>query len=87
VLAEAMACGVPVVGSSAGSIPEVIEDGRTGLLATPLDPVSFADQIKKLAREFELRRKMGKHAVERVEKHFSVGRAVEETIRIYDRLI
>ena len=84
VLAEAMACGAPVIGSNAGSIPEVVEDGRTGLLATPLDPHSFAEQIEKLVRDPKLRRKMGEQAIDRVRSNFTMDRAVAETLRFYE---
>jgi glycosyltransferase involved in cell wall biosynthesis len=86
VLAEAMACGVPIVGSRNGSLLEVVDEGKTGLLATPLDAKSFADAIEMLARDVELREKMGRQAVEHVHAKFTVEKAVEETIRIYESL-
>ncbi len=86
VLAEAMACGVPVVGSRSGSIMEVVEDQRTGLLATPLDPVAFADAIERLAKDGELRRQLGAQAMEHVRRHFTVDIAVQKTIEIYESL-
>lgn len=86
VLAEAMACGVPIVGSHSGSLPEVVADGRTGLLATPLDAKAFADAIEKLAKDADLRRQMGSQALDRVRKQFTVTKAVDETVRIYDSL-
>jgi glycosyltransferase involved in cell wall biosynthesis len=86
VLAEAMACGAPVVGSRSGSIPEVISEGVTGLLATPLDAASFADQVETLARDPERRKRMGKAAIERVREHFTLELAVANTLKIYDSL-
>jgi glycosyltransferase involved in cell wall biosynthesis len=86
VLAEAMACGVPIVGSRSGSLLEVVEDGRTGLLATPLDSNSFADAIERLANDRDLRKTMASQAVKHVREKFTVGKAVEETIRIYESL-
>jgi len=86
VLAEAMACGVPVVGSRSGSLPEVVADGVTGLLATPLDPKAFADQIELLARNPDERKRMAAAAVERVKENFSVELVVENTLKIYDSL-
>src|SRR5207244_3595867 len=41
---EAMACGVPVVASAAGGIPEVVEDGKTGFLAPPGDVATMVDR-------------------------------------------
>ena len=86
VLAEAMACGVPVVGSRSGSLPEVVAEGITGLLATPLDPRAFADQIEMLAQKPELRKKLAAAAVERVRENFTVELAVANTMKIYDSL-
>jgi glycosyltransferase involved in cell wall biosynthesis len=86
VLAEAMACGVPVVGSRSGSLPEVVADGITGLLATPLDPKSFADQLESLARNPEARKRMAAAAVERVRDNFTVELAVANTLKIYESL-
>jgi glycosyltransferase involved in cell wall biosynthesis len=86
VLAEAMACGVPIVGSRNGSLLEVVHEGETGLLATPLDAKAFADAIELLARDVDLRKRMGRQAVEQVHARFTVEKAVEETIRVYESL-
>jgi glycosyltransferase involved in cell wall biosynthesis len=86
VLAEAMACGVPVVGSRSGSIMEVVEDGRTGLLCTPLDATAFAEAIERLGRDVPLRTEMAARAVSRVREHFTVDIVVEKTIGIYRAL-
>jgi glycosyltransferase involved in cell wall biosynthesis len=83
VLAEAMACGVPVVGSRSGSLLEVVEDGRTGLLCTPLDASAFAEAIERLGRDVPLRTEMAARAVARVKEKFTVDLAVEATIGIY----
>lgn len=86
VLAESMACGVPVVGSNAGAIPEVVKHGETGLLVNPRDPISLADGIEQLARDKSLRQKMSSAAVARVHEHFNMNRAVEDTLRVYQSL-
>lgn len=83
VLAEAMACGVPIVGSRSGAIPELVEHGYTGLLATPLDPLSFADSVEVLARDPHLRKAMGTQGIKQARQNFSVERLVEETARFY----
>ncbi len=85
-LAEAMACGVPIVGSRAGAIPEVIADGETGLLVNPMDPVALADGIEKLGRDQALRKRMAQQAVERVARHFTLEKAVDGTLQIYSDL-
>lgn len=86
VLAEAMACGVPVVGSRSGSLTEVVEEGQTGLLAPPCDAGAFADSIEHLARDGVLRQDMGHRAVERVRRNFTVDRDVEQTLDVYAML-
>jgi glycosyltransferase involved in cell wall biosynthesis len=86
VLAEAMACAVPVVGSRSGSLPEVVDDGYTGILANPLDANAFADAIELLANDAERRRKMGSRALCRVRQHFTVERAVQNTLQVYETL-
>jgi glycosyltransferase involved in cell wall biosynthesis len=86
VLAEAMACGVPVVGSRSGAIPEIVEDGVTGLLVTARDEVSFADAIEKLVRDERLRKEMGASSLARVQAEFNVERDAEDTLRIYESL-
>lgn len=86
VLAEAMACGVPVVGSRAGAIPEVVKDGKTALLVNPLDPVSLADGIETLARDKARRQTMAQEAIAHVRANFTLEKSVEKTLAIYNSL-
>ena len=51
VLAEAMAAGLPVVSTCVSGIPELVEDGRTGLLVGPKDPAALADAVERLLRD------------------------------------
>lgn len=83
VLAEAMACGVPVVGARSGSLPEVVAEGKTGLLVNPNDPPSLASAIELLVKDQKLRQTMSAAAVERVRTTFSVEQAVSNTLSIY----
>lgn len=59
VLAQAMAAGFPVVATRNTAIPEVVEDGRTGLLSSPLDTHAFAENIEILLKDDNLRHQMG----------------------------
>jgi glycosyltransferase involved in cell wall biosynthesis len=86
VLAEAMACGVPVVGSRAGAIPEVVEDQKTGLLVESKSAAAMADAIEILARDEAKRNRMGQASIERVHTYFTLEQTVAETRRIYDSL-
>jgi glycosyltransferase involved in cell wall biosynthesis len=86
VLSEAMGCGVPIVGSRSGVIPECVEEGRTGLLATPRDPVSFADAIQKLAGDESLRRTMSANSRARMLHGFTTDINVRRTLDVYESL-
>ena len=86
VLSEAMGCGTPIIGSRSGVISECVDEGKTGLLATPKDAVSFADAIEKLARDEPLRKAMRVNSRERMLAKFTTDINVENTIRIYASL-
>jgi glycosyltransferase involved in cell wall biosynthesis len=62
VLAQAMAAGLPIVASNTSSIPEVVQDGQTGLLSPPTDPKALARNIRRLLEDGALRERMGKAA-------------------------
>ena len=86
VLAEAMACGVPIVGTRSGSLPEVVEEGKTGLLVPARNAEELATAIQALSTDATLRHKMSAQALERVKDHFTVQDAVIKTINIYEGL-
>ena len=65
--AEAMAAGLPVVACRAAAVPEIVEDGRTGLLVGPRDPEELAMGIERLLRDEGLRATLGAEASRRVE--------------------
>lgn len=73
VLAEAMALGLPCAGAAVGGIPEVVEDGVTGVLAPP-EPAAFAAALAPLVASAELRRRMGEAGRRRVLARFGVDR-------------
>jgi glycosyltransferase involved in cell wall biosynthesis len=86
VLAEAMACGAPVVGSRSGAVGEVIADQETGLLVAPRDPAALAGAIERLGRDQSLRRQMGERGRQRVRDKFAVDAAVGKTLAVYESL-
>ncbi len=65
VIIEAMAVGLPVVATSVGGVPELVEDGRTGLLTPPRDPRRLSDALVELLANETLRARMGAAARER----------------------
>jgi len=70
VVAEAMACGTPVVAASGGGVVELIEHGCTGLLVPPRQPVKLAEAILQLLQQPALCARMGIAAAGAVRRHF-----------------
>jgi starch synthase len=83
---EAMACGTAVVASSVGGIPEVVADGKTGLLVPPNDPEALAESINTLTRDPERARAMGTAGRERASTLFDWGRIAEQTADLYQKV-
>ncbi len=86
-LLDAMGAARPIVATRAGGIPEVVEDGVTGLLVPPGDARALASAILALLGDEGRRRRMGEAGLERARRHFSVERMVAETVAAYDRLL
>jgi len=80
----AMACGVPVVASAVGGLPEVVVDGKTGFLVTDGD---FAKPVRRLLEDATLAAEMSRAGRERVERDFSVEGMVEKTMRAYREVL
>ncbi len=86
VFLEAMATGLPVLATRVSAVPEVVEEGVTGLLVPPADVEALAAGMLQLARDGELRRGLGASGRERVRKSFAIERMIEETLAVYSRL-
>ena len=85
-LREALACGRPVIGTNLAGMPELIDDGRTGLLVPPRDPEALAQAIAKLADDPAWRREIGRAGRARVESRFSLEAKLDATEALYRRL-
>jgi glycosyltransferase involved in cell wall biosynthesis len=86
-LLEAMAIGRAVVASNVGGIPEVVQDGETGLLTAPADAQALSTAIVQLLKDAALRTSLGTRARAHVERHWSSQRMVESTAAVYDEVL
>jgi glycosyltransferase involved in cell wall biosynthesis len=82
-LVEAMACGCPVVASRVASLPEIVEDGETGLLVPPNSPGAIAEALGRLAADAALWRRLSLGARARVEARFTWERVVDACLEAY----
>jgi len=87
VLLEAMAFKKPIVATRVMSVPEIVEDGKSGLLVSPQNPEELADAILQLLSDKKRAESFGKRGFEILSSKFSVGRMIGETERIYDQLL
>jgi glycosyltransferase involved in cell wall biosynthesis len=71
VVLEAQATATPVVATRVGGVPEVIEDGQTGLLCAPHDPIGLADRLDRLGEDADERNRLGRQGRAAVETEFS----------------
>ncbi len=86
-IAEAMACGLPVVASDCSAIPELLDDGRGGFLCPVGDVQAFAEKLNLLAGSPQLRREMGAYNRAQAEKKFSLERMLTEYKLVFDQMV
>ncbi len=86
VLIEAAACGVPIAATTAGGIPEVVEDGATGLLVLPRRPEALADAILKLCDDRALAKRLADEGLRRLPR-FGLARMAADMEKVYDSLV
>ena len=84
---EAMACGVPVVGSAVGGLLDSVADGRTGILVPPRDPVAIARAVRSLLDSPEQRAAFGRAGRERALAHYTWDRVAASTAQVYAQVI
>ncbi|MBA3641427.1 MAG: glycosyltransferase [Acidobacteriota bacterium] len=82
-LLDAMACGRPIVGTTAGGMPEVVQDGKTGILVPPRNDRVMADAIITLLKDPALRDRMGTAGRALANARFSAERMVADTLLAY----
>ncbi|MBN2071276.1 MAG: glycosyltransferase [Candidatus Krumholzibacteriota bacterium] len=81
---EAMATGLPVISTAVGSIPEMLEDGREGILIESGDVGALAENMIRLSKERTFREEIGRKARDRVIRDFSVDRMIEGYAGLFD---
>lgn len=84
---EAMSCGTPVIATRVGGIPELVEDGVTGLLISPGDPSELTEKIFWLLNRPAEQEKVGKCARERVVRNYNVAKITNRTLAFYKETI
>ena len=83
VLLEAMACSKPVVATDVMSIPEIVQQGKSGLLVPAQDVSALAEALDTLIEDPELRDRFGKAGFQRARAEFTVERMVRKTAEVY----
>ena len=86
VILEAMQYGLPTVGTNVGGIPEVIDNGKTGVLVPPDDPDALSNAIINLCQDHDRYNRI-KHSLEKeCAERFSIDRVAEQTHQFYSKL-
>ena len=85
--AEALACGTPVIATSAGALPEIVEDGVSGMIVPPGDAPALATAIATLIQEPERCLAMGQAGTRRIRERFSWRQTAEETLELYEEVL
>lgn len=87
VVAEAMACGKPVITTRIGGIPTVVDDNENGFLIQMGNKEELKNKILMLLRDDIMAKRIGKAAREKVVKNFSMEKMTEDTIKFYEEVL
>jgi glycosyltransferase involved in cell wall biosynthesis len=85
VIPIAYSAGKPVVATTVGGLPEIVEDGRTGCLVAPRDAVQLADAVTRLLLDAPLRRRMGENGKSKLKAECSPSVIAQKTLDVYHR--
>ncbi len=81
---EAMACGLPVIASAVGGIPDQVEDGVTGLLVEPGNAEQMADRVRRLLSDQDRRLAFSRAAAGVAHTEFGLSRMVDDYLKVYE---
>jgi glycosyltransferase involved in cell wall biosynthesis len=87
VLPEAMAAGIPVIGTNAGGVPEIIDDGDTGLLVPPLNPAALAAAVTRLIADPALAARLAAAGQAKACAKFDVATMIADTLAVYREVL
>jgi L-malate glycosyltransferase len=87
VLLESMASGVPVIATAVGGNPEIVEDGKNGLLVSPRDSLALAGALSRLLENRKLAGCFGERGKQRIQEQFDVRGMARRTEQHYLRLL
>jgi colanic acid/amylovoran biosynthesis glycosyltransferase len=87
VLLEAQSMGLPVVSTYHAGIPEIVEDGETGLLVPERDSEALADALETLISNPERWPEMGKRGREHIERNHSIEAVTDDLLKLYRSLL
>ena len=86
-VAEAMASALPVVSTTVGGIPELVDDGQTGVLVPPNDPLALTHAINALLDDPDTMRAMGARGRQRVKEHFTWDKVAQRVLGFYQEIL
>jgi glycosyltransferase involved in cell wall biosynthesis len=84
VLMEAMAMEIPTISTYVSGIPELIEDGQSGLLVKEKDALALADAVQRLLKDDELRQKLGKNGRQKISQEFNIYKNATQLTALFE---
>ena len=83
---EAMACGLPIVATNVGGIPEIVKDGENGFLVEPENSVEIAEKVLMLLENDDLRRQISQNNLHKI-RNYSWEAAVDKLEKVYQGVL
>ncbi|MGP8022894.1 MAG: glycosyltransferase, partial [Methanobacterium sp.] len=87
VIIEAMSCGLPVVASNVGGIPEIVKNNINGFLVPPKNVIKLIQKLEILINNNELRDQIGKGSLNTISDEFNINKKADKLLKIYKNAI